>query len=132
MQPILGNGWILFGVAPGPIEIKKIPEPFNVVIDDVLFDSDAAHALIARCTIEIESHLFCWIGLVPFTDADVDLTTEHFNCIAIISSNVPVLEGKIEGKKIRYLETDAKVFVYGSVRVSLETEPETPTIKPDY
>lgn len=118
IQPVHGNGWILFGNFIDPLEVD-MPESFQVVIQNVLYDSGIAHALIARCKIEIKGHIFYWIGLVPFTDSEVDLMVDDGNCIVTLSSSVLALEKQREHNKVRHLETNANIFVHGSARLSL-------------
>jgi len=125
IEPEYGYGWLLIGKTPKPIEIG-MPEPFNGVVSNVLFDSGVAHAIIAQCQVEISGQAFSWIGLMPRTDSIMDLAATEVYCSLILSSPAPHLIRLDTHPELTRLSTESKIFVHGSAKLML-----LPRARPD-
>ena len=118
IEPEYGYGWLLVGKSSEPTEVE-MPKPFKGVVSNALFASGVVHAITAQCKIHVAGDTFCWIGLIPRTDAVIDLTATEVFCSLLLSSTTPQLAQQDMHPELKYLRTESRTFVRGSAKLIL-------------
>jgi hypothetical protein len=119
IAPDYGYGWFLVDESPTDSVAIDLPNSFTGVIADMLTLGGTCRGLRAKCEVEIAENVFHCLGIIPRTDAFVELTNLEIFCNILLSSSPSVVFEPERYPELVHLGTTSTPYVIGFAQVKL-------------
>lgn len=117
-EPHCGNTWMLCTTGQFPKDLET-PAPFDLMLEEVLFDCSEARALICKVEFALAGHCFTWGALIARSDPIVNLRSESVHCNLLLSKNKPTISGDWAYGHPSFVSPNSEPYVRGFGVLSL-------------